>query len=284
MRQPDFGLRDGGLGTAHGMTALRGILLGAVAVLAMLSLAPQLVTRASYDQQFREFPGAAPSKRFPLGTDEMGRDRAARVLYGTRLALLLAPAAALLATLLAAIAGAAAACLGGWCDRLITRAIDLTLSLPWLFVLITVRALVPLNVSPVISVVITFGLLALVGWASPARVVRAAARELYNSDVILQARACGCRGRRMFLAHLVPLLRPVLVAQFCTAVPLFILSEANLSLLGVGVGESLPSWGNLLREFETQPGLSIGLLAPLILLVLTVVCFQVFFSVEDLHS
>lgn len=279
-----FQLRYGGLGKARGMKIMRRLLLGMVVALGLLSLFPQVVTRAPYDRQFREAAPAAPSKTFLLGTDEMGRDRMARLLYGTRISLLLAPVAALLAIILALVTGATAGFLGGWYDRVITPAIDLTLSLPWLFVLITVRALMPLNVSPLLSVTITFGMLALVGWAQPARVVRAAVRSLRESDVILQAKATGCRRRRLLVVHLLPLLRPIVLAQFCTAVPIFILSEANLSLLGVGVGESLPSWGNLLRELESQPALSLGLLAPLLLLILVVGCFQASFSIEDLPS
>ena len=158
-----------------------------------------------------------------------------------RLSLLLAPAAALVSTLLASVFGALAGYFGSWTDRLITGAIDLTHSLPWLFLLLTARALLPLNVSPMLSAAITFGLLSLLGWAPPARVVRAGVRSLRESDVILQAKAAGCRGARLLAVHMVPLLRPILAAQFCTAVPIFILSEANLSLLGVGVAEPLPS-------------------------------------------
>ena len=73
------------------------------------------------------------------------------------------------------------------------------MSLPWLFLLITVRALLPLNVSPLASVIITFTLLGLLGWASPARVVRAGVRALRQSDVLTQAKACGCRNSRLLL-------------------------------------------------------------------------------------
>jgi peptide/nickel transport system permease protein len=255
-----------------------------ILAIGFFSVFPQLLTRSPYDQQFREFANAAPSRAFLLGTDQMGRDRLSRLLYGTRLSLLLAPAAALVSTLMASIIGAAAGYLGGWCDRVVTRAIDLTLSLPWLFLLIIARAMLPLNVSPLASVTITFSLLALVGWASPARVVRAGVRTWRASDLILQAKACGCRDSRLILVHMLPLAVPVLAAQFCTTVPIFILSEANLTLLGVGVAEPLPSWGNLLRELESQPSLSIGPLAPLILLVLVISCLQFLFSVEDVHS
>jgi peptide/nickel transport system permease protein len=108
------------------------------------------------------------------------------------------------------------------------------LSLPWIFLLIAARALLPLNVSPSVSVLITFAMLGALGWAAPARVIRAGVRDMRNSDFLLQARACGCRGFRLLLRHLAPNLKPVLLAQFWTSIPLFILSEANLGLLGAG--------------------------------------------------
>ena len=266
------------------MRRLRQGLIVVLAAIFALSLFPGALTRAPYHLQFRDAVNAAPSRTFPLGADDFGRDRLARLLYATRLSLLLAPAAALLAMLLAGVIGGAAGYLGGWCDRIATRAIDLTLSLPWLFLLITVRALLPLNVSPLASVTITFALLGLLGWASPARVVRAGVRALRQSDVIAQAKACGCRNTRLLAVHILPLLRPVFTAQFCVTVPVFILSEANLSLLGIGVADPLPSWGNLLREMQSQPALSLGVLAPLGLLVIVISCFQAVFSTEEVHS
>lgn len=242
------------------------------------------ITSHSYEQQLREATNAPMSREFPLGTDSLGRDRLARLLYGTRISLLLAPAAALLATLLAALVGGLAGYLGGWCDRLAGRAIDLTLSLPWLFLLITVRALLPLNVSPLTSILITFALLGLLGWASPARVVRAGVRRMRDADFLLHARACGCRPWRLFLVHLLPNLKPVLLAQFWTSIPIFILSEANLGMLGLGVAEPLPSWGNLLRDLENQLSLHPGVLAVLALLILVMGCFRAILPAEPLPA
>ena len=137
------------------------ILLGLVALASLL--AGWLCT-SSYSQQFRDAISAPPSSKFLLGTDELGRDRFARLLYGTRISLLLAPAAALLSTLIAAFVGGTAGYLGGRWERVVTSGIDLFLSLPWLFLLLAVRALLPLNTSPMTSVIITFLLLGCLGW------------------------------------------------------------------------------------------------------------------------
>ena len=246
-----------------------------VAVAAACLLA-DFVVPASYAQQFRDLPDAAPSSQHLLGTDDLGRDRFSRLLYVTRVSLLLAPAAALLSSLLAALIGGAAGFVGGWLESCVMAATDLFLSLPWLFLLITVRAFLPLNVSPVASVVITFALLGCLGWAAAARVICADARTLCGSDVILLARASGCGGFRLLWRHIVPNLKPVLYAQFWISVPVFILTEANLGILGLGVAEPLPSWGSLLRELESFSAFSAQpwQFVPLLLLVVTISCFH----------
>jgi peptide/nickel transport system permease protein len=230
----------------------------------------------SYAHQFRDEPDAAPSRQHLLGTDDLGRDRFARVLYGTRVSLLLAPAAALLSSLLAVLIGGAAGFLGGWIERLVMAATDLFLSLPWLFLLITVRALLPLNVSPITSVAITFALLGCLGWAAAARVVCADARSLAHSDFILLARASGSSGFRLLWKQVVPNLRPIVFAQFWISIPVFILTEANLGVLGLGVAEPLPSWGSLLRELQSYSAITgqPWQFVPLILFVAVVSCFH----------
>ncbi len=155
------------------------------------SLCADLVPGMSYARQHRDAISAAPSLRFPLGTDDLGRDRLARLLYATRISLLLAAAASAGAMALAFVAGGTAGYCGGWCDRAIVRGIDLMLSVPWLLLLLAVRALLPLNASPLSSLVVTYALLAALGWASPARVIRAGVRNFRNSDFVLQARAEG---------------------------------------------------------------------------------------------
>jgi peptide/nickel transport system permease protein len=261
----------------------------AIAVLSMIfvaALGANIFAPASYETQFREAPNAAPSAHFPLGTDELGRDRLSRLLYGSRISLLLAPAAALLATAIAAAAGATAGLLGGWWERAFLGAMDLSLSLPWMFLLITVRALLPLDVAPLVSIAITFLLLGALGWAGPARVVRAAVVAMRRSEFMLQARASGSSATRIVLIHMLPNLKPVLLTQFLLSIPLFILSEANLGLLGLGVAEPTPSWGNLLRDVErfSEVRANPWLLAPAGMLVVVVVCFQVIGRRENLAA
>jgi len=187
---------------------------------------------------------------------------------------------------LAALVGGLAGYLGGIWLRIARGFTDLFLSLPWLFLLITVRALMPLNVSPLVSVLITFLILGLLGWAASARVLSTSADALRNSDFVLQARASGLHGSRLFLIHVLPNLKPVLYAQFWISIPVFILSEANLGILGLGVAEPLPSWGSLLRElegmisFREEP----WRLVPLVLLIVVMTSFQLLLSNEELTA
>lgn len=258
----------------------------ACAILALVlcaSAAANWLAPGGYSRQYRDATDAAPSRTHWLGTDEVGRDRFARVLYGTRISLLLAPAAALLSTLMAALIGGLAGYLGGIWARMAMAVTDLFLSLPWLFLLITARALMPLNVSPMISVLVTFLLLGLLGWTTAARVLCTTAASLRSADFVRQARAAGVPPQRLFWMHVLPNLKPVLYAQFWISIPVFILSEANLGILGLGVAEPMPSWGSLLKELEGL--ISIGdepwKFVPLVLLVLVVMSFQLLLSRQN---
>ena len=265
------------------MTIWRRVACIVLLLVVGVSLAANWLAPSGYAKQYREEADAAPSRAHFLGTDDIGRDRFARVLYGTRISLLLAPAAALLSTLMAALVGGLAGYLGGAWARSAMAVTDLFLSLPWLFLLITVRALMPLNVSPLVSVLVTFLILGLLGWTSAARVLCATAGSLRNSDFVRQARASGIQGGRLFWMHVLPNLKPVLYAQFWISIPAFILSEANLGILGLGVAEPMPSWGSLLKELEglVSVGEEPWKFVPLVLLIVVVTSFQLVLSREE---
>ncbi len=254
---------------------IRKVAVGFLALVLLAALIP-----ARYAKQDREALDARPSKQFLLGTDDLGRDRFSRLIYGTRVSLLLATAAAVLSCTLAALLGGLAGF--GIADKIILAAADLFLSLPWLFLLLMVRAFLPLNVSSLVSVTITFLLLGALGWAGPARVVRASVRKLSAADFMLQARAAGCSPAALLWRHLIPNVMPILWAQLWITIPAYVLAETTLGMLGLGVMEPLPSWGNLLRELE---GGGIAghpwVLAPVILLAAVVGSFQAVMERED---
>jgi len=129
-------------------------------------------------------------------------------------------------------------------------------------------------------------LLGSLGWAAAARVICANTRSLCASDFVLLARASGNGGGRLFWRHVLPNLKPVLGAQFWISIPVFILTEANLGILGLGVAEPLPSWGSLLRELESFSAFSVHLwqFIPVVLLVVTVSCFHLAMQKQELSS
>jgi ABC-type dipeptide/oligopeptide/nickel transport system permease subunit len=261
------------------MKTARAAALAVASFIALASFGASLSSRFDYSRQDRDHFSAGPSRDHWLGTDALGRDRLARLLHGTRLSLVLAPTAAALSVLLALIVGAAPGFVGGVVERTAKFLVDLMLSVPWLFLLLMVRAILPLNCSPAVSAAITFLMLGLLGWGVPARILMAHARRLRCSEFVLLAQSNGVSRRRLLCIHVMPNLWPVLIAQFWIAVPVFILAEANLSLLGLGVQEPLPSLGGLLRELETVLSIRTDVcsFAALLVLVVTVSSLQIAF-------
>ena len=254
-------------------------------VLFTVALLADQIAPYPFEAQFRDAPDAPPSGTHLLGTDSLGRDRLSRLLHGARISMLLAPAGALISVSLAVLIALLGASAGAWCERAFTAAADLFLSLPWIFLLIAARALLPLNTSSVAAAFVTFGLLGVLGWAGPSRVMMAAVKRRLAADFVLLARASGCGGARLALVHLAPHLKSIATAQFLITTPAFLLAEASLGLLGLGIPEPLPSWGGLLRELESLPDVAAHpwTLAPALSLILVVGLIHLAIPDDECH-
>lgn len=207
-----------------------------------------------------------------LGADALGRDIFARVLLGARLSLGVSGVAAVAAIVLGAVLGAIAGYRGGFVDNSLMRMADFVLVLPVVYVVIVLRASMPLVLSTGTVFWTMAAILSLAGWPYPARGVRAVVAAERRKEYAEAARAIGAGPFRILLRHLLPAARGFLAVQITLLLPAFILAEATLSFVGFGFAEPTPSWGVMLHEagqvgtlFEAP-----WLLAPAAAIVLTV--------------
>jgi peptide/nickel transport system permease protein len=199
----------------------------------------------------RLFGVDAPARVFLLGTDRFGRDQLSRLLYGARISLVAGLIGALLAVSLGLAAGGVAGYRGGWLDGIVMRASQLFLALPWLYLLLGVRAFLPLDLAPAGSFLLLVAVLGVVGWAQPGRLVRGAVRGARSRDYVLAARGLGATELHVLRIHVLPRAFGVALTQLAVLIPQYILAEVTMSFLGLGVAEPVPSWGTLLAELES---------------------------------
>jgi len=191
-----------------------------------------------------------PARLLLLGTDGVGRDVLSRLLHGGRVSLLAGLLAASLSSLVGLVLGSVAGYRGGLADAALMRLSELFLALPWLYLLLAVRAFLPLEASPVRTFLLLVVVIGLVDWASPARLVRGVALRARELDFVRAARGFGASDRYLILRHVAPLALPVLLTRATLAVPQYVLAEVTLSFVGLGVAEPAPSWGGLLASLQ----------------------------------
>ena len=218
-----------------------GLALALLLVIAALA-APWL---APYDPSAQNLPArlCSPDHSHWMGTDELGRDILSRILYGTRVSMLVSFSVVLGAGLFGLFIGALSGYYGGWFDRIVNVAIiNAFLSFPGILLAIAFSAFLGPGLGKVIlALVIT-------GWAGYARLARAQVLQQKEMEYVLAARSLGASDARMLMRHLLPnILQPVMV-QATIAIAGAILAESTLSFLGLGVLAPLPSWGAMLND------------------------------------
>lgn len=193
-------------------------------------------------------PAGAEAPFLLLGADGAGRDVLARLLTGTRTSLGLALLAVAGALALGLAAGGIAGAAGGRVDELLMRLTDLLMVLPGLYVILALRAALPLVLAPLTVALLIAGILALVGAPWFARGIRAILVAEREAAYVEAARALGASRWRLLRRHLLPATRGFVATQAVLLLPAFVLAEATLSFVGLGLPDTLPSWGTSLHE------------------------------------
>lgn len=237
---------------------------------------------------------AAPcSWAHPLGTDHLGRDLLARVLYGGRISLLVGVAATGVALVLGLVYGLVSGYIGGRVDALMMRSVDVLFALPFIVLVIVFSlsieqpcreladAVVSLtgwsreSVAPLLGLVPLFLAIGALGWLTLARIVRSETLVLKGQEYVLAARSLGLSHSAIIFRHIAPNLLGTVIVYTTLAVPGIMLTESTLSFIGLGVKAPNSSWGTLIKEgadrMEVSPAL---LLFPALFFCLTLLALN----------
>ena len=202
-----------------------------------------------------------------LGTDSSGRDHLSRLLYAGQISLLIGFVAAIGALSIGVIVGAIAGYFGGSLDDFIVWVVTTMDSIPSLYLLLIVSALLAPNASSLIFILVVLG------WTGAARIVRGETFSLREREFVIAARALGAKNSRIMFVHIVPNVLSVLLIALARSIGGLILAESGLSFLGFGVKPPTPSWGNMLAGdlglLREAPHL---VFAPGLLITITVLC------------
>ena len=212
------------------------VLLCFVAIFANV-LAPQSYTKANFGSIY-EFP----SREFPLGTDQLGRDVLSRMIYGARVSMLVGLGSQVIVLLIGVPLGAVAGYVGGRTDIAMTRFIDVMYAFPRLLFVILIMSMLGAGL---VNIFIALGL---TGWVGIARQTRAQVLTLKEKEFVEGARALGARGWRALTRHVLPSALTPIVVSITFGIPEAIFTEAALSFIGVGINPPTPSWGQMVGE------------------------------------
>ena len=245
---------------------------GAIVVFLLVVIAifaPLIAPYHPTDEIFRGMRGVPPSAQHPMGFDHLSRDLLSRIIFGSRIALIVGIASSAIAVVIGVTIGAAAGYFGGKVDEFLSLIMDTLMAFPLIALLIVLASVI--GPSLVTTILVIGGTV----WARYARVVRAEVMSLRERDYITAAKALGANDGRVIFKHVIPNVLSSVIVLASLQIGGIIILESALSFLGLGVRPPTPSWGGILADGRAfilrYPHIAIF---PGIMIVITVLAFN----------
>lgn len=212
-----------------------------------------------------------------LGTDEQGRDQFSRLVHGGRISLSIGLVGVAISFPLGLLAGGISGYFGGWLDAILMRLVEVLMTIPSLYLLVALAAVLPPGLTSAQRFLLIVVITSFIGWAGLARVIRGQVLSIKEREFVQAAKAMGANPFYIIIRHVLPQTATYVIISATLAVPSYIGAEAVLSLIGLGIQQPDPSWGNLLSIATNasilvlQPWL---IWPPALLIILTVLAFN----------